>query len=596
MFGFGRKKGNGKRADVHLSDAEKAEPPRFEYSPRHIWQRLFVSIGGKTRLSSSRLIRIEYHARWRWILSFLLVLVTIFLTPQLLPRWLGFKWSTTSDLCEGRDVKLERLQIRMEAISNVTAGARFVQKTFDAVECMNISSQKTWGGAPMRRVQYPGECTFENAKNAHTTKRTVCVGGQRVEKCVKLFGFIKLKCVGHKTPRKCETISATDPKAVKRIAELNAARRLQQQGLEADMNSTKEKGAEIKQTANKAGERLINRLVIQVDIASNLYIVYTIFAVLVGTPLVIFKRAKRSYFAGCVFGMNKANFVVMVVIGLTLYDSGRKVIVDTDFMRLFRNFQNDPCYLDPKFSKSRLEFIRDTCGNVTKHRARINERLAQMNTIFFDVQLCEVSVVAGRVKHANKTLVSTINEERKLYSAGNRSGYIYPGTCNATLLNEATSTPPDRKVNWFQAFFGSGILAQLLLKGIVTSFLTHFIAYYEPMTMHRGIVEIFGMDGRDSRTSDEEEGGGDEDDEMEILTEEEEESCRRFARDKHLFPLIFCCILMIAEILIIGYSIYISKFGKRNSLLEQVIEPPPPVPASNYRCQAGKLIRISRQL
>lgn len=271
--------------------------------------------------------------------------------------------------------------------------------------------------------------------------------------------------------------------------------------------------------------------------------------------------------------MRKASFIVLVVIILTIYDSGVKVFRDTNFPQLFRNYQNDPGYLDPNFSRERLELIRDTCGSVTTHRSALNDKFASMTTVFYDAQLCEVCRVGSSVPRRNPVLVSNINRERTAYSNGVTTGYVYPGSCNATKLDEETASPPDTGVGFFRAFMGSGVLAQILLKGVLASWLTHLISYLEPMTMHRGIVEVFGIpEGTEAS-----------------LTKKETDSVLRFARDKHLVALITSSMLMCWEVTIIIYSI-IESHQKLGNLLQEVALGPSPTPAPPLRrCLNGKL-------
>eukprot|EP00171_Calliarthron_tuberculosum_P001482 IDg1482t1 len=553
-------------------DKDDGLPSRFEYDPKNFAQRLVTGIGGKTKLATSQLLSIEYRSWMRWLLVSLLVVVTIFLTPQLLPKWLGFKWSTPSDLCANRDAKLVRLREKMESLARVTEGSNFVKQANLTLKCMQSSAERSWNG--IRTVKYPEDCTPANAK-ARTNPTQVCVGGQRIEVCARFIG-IRLKCKGQTSPRTCKTVTSSDPSSVQRIAEINAARRVHQNSI-GPTNTQKAEVQDAVQTADKGAERIINRLLIQIDIASNMYIVYTMLAVIVGTPVIVFKRERTSRVLGSALGFRKANFIVLVVIILTIYDSGIKVFRDTNFPQLFRNFQNDPCYLDPKFSRKRLELIRDTCGKITKHRAELNDKFATMTSVFYDAQLCEVCQVSGFPRKPNPALVSYIDKERTSYSTGTKTGYVYPGTCNAKKLDEETSTPPDSGVSFLRAFLGSGVLAQILLKGVLASWLTHLIAYIEPMTMHRGIVEVFGIpEGTPAE-----------------LNRKEKDSIIRFARDKHIVSLIVTSMLMCWEVAIIIYSI-VETHRKSGNLLEEVLPGPSPSPVPSFSCT--NLVALHRTL
>lgn len=542
-------------------------PPRFVYEPKNFVHRLYTGIGGKTMLASSQLLTINYRSWLRWVLVILLAITSIAFTPQFLPQWVGLNYSTASDLCSSREEKLDYLRRKMVKSANVEAGELFIDQAEQALQCMRNSTELFWNG--LDSVLYPTECVISNAKTK-TTPTTVCVGGQRVERCLKTFG-LTLKCSTATTPRKCKTVQSTDPESVRRIAELNEARRSIQNKTEL---SEKQKGEvqEIAQTATKQSKKIIRRLLMQIDIANNLYIGYTILAILVGTPIVIHHRNRKSRIIGAALGLKKSNFVLLVVIALSVYDTGSRVLRATNLSELVRDFQNDACYLDPDFSQARLEHIRDTCGNITAQRSRLNDKLASMTSVFYSAQLCEVSSAHGFEPRPNATLVATIGSERTRYANGTASGFAYPGACNATQLDEDTSRPLESGRSLSQAILASGVLAQLMLKGIIATWATHLVGYIEPMTMHRGIVEVFGMPQGTPAS----------------LTKAEIDSVVRYARDKHLLQLIVSTMLMIWEVAIIFYR-YVENQGNAGDLLKEVIVSQAPPIKKSLKCVGGKL-------
>ena len=583
--------------DSETSSPEELEeevPARFLYEPKNFAHRLVVGIGAKSKLATSVLVSIPYRAWMRWMLISILIIITVFLTPQLLPKWLGFKWSTPEDLCQNRDNKLKHLKEKMLSLAKVEEGERFVSKVESALKCMDDSASNTWNGRGSR-ILYARDCIPANAQPQRTEK-TVCVGPESRRECVRVkfvFSF-KLQCKTIRIPEKCETIEITDPKSVEKIAELKAARNEQAE----KQSAAAEQVEEISDTADKAGERIINRLIVQVDIASNLYIIYSMLAIIVGTPVIIFKRERSARVIGSALGMRKANFIVFIVILLTIYDSGIKMLRDTNFSELFRNFQNDPCYLDPKFSQARLALIQETCGNVTNHRLTVADATANMTSVYYDSELCQLCVTPGKQAFADPTLVQNVASERELYIEGTRDGYKYPGNCNSTALNEETKAAPDSGLSFTRAFLGSGVLAQILLKGILASFVVHLIGFLEPMTTHRGIVEIFGFPRTQKQRGDvqDEEPHELENSEFEenqeavaTLTKREISAVERFARDKHLTPLIITSILMVWEAVVIIYSI-VEAHRKSGSLIDEVqITDPGTVAEEVLNCVRGKL-------
>lgn len=557
------------------SDVEDSgNAPRFVYEPNH-FDRLRASMGLKTRLKSSRIICIKYAIVWKWGLLGTLFFIAVFMTPSLLPQWLGFRWSTTRDLCRSPTAKLGVLRARMAVLSNESAGRVFVQRAERAAKCMDNAARETWHGRG--RIKYPIQCVSDNAREK-TFKRRVCVGGEHKKKCAKWMG-LALSCAAAGIPRTCKTVTTRDDKAVRRLAAINTERdRQHREAIDAargNLTDGRARAREFAETANKSGEALVARLVRQVDVASNLYLGYTFLAVLVGTPVVIFKREIATGVMGFLLSLTKVNFIILVVAVWTLYDTGLKLMLDVDFPRLLSNFRADPCYLDPTFSKDRLELIGQTCGNITQQQTQVERATANMSEIYYRSALCEVcGLDAPLVRpHANATLVKKLSTERNRYAEANTPDYVFPGSCNATALNAATSTPPvDRaRAQWFEAVLSSGILAQILLKGVLTNFATHFVGFMQPMALHSGKVEVFDMDNDD-------------------LTLKEENAVRAFARDKHLVALFIASVMLALEVAIIAYSIV----SGRSAATIDVI-PLPMYNESEYAwiCNVGQLVRNS---
>lgn len=542
--------------------------PRFVYENKSFLGRCFASLA-KTKLASPNKTDIGHSSKCRYSLLLLLLLVTVFLTPALLPRWLGFKWSTPSDLCRDRERKLSRLRWKMENISRVPEGRRFVKQAADALQCMNLTSAGFWTGSS--RVRYPEECIPENAQAA-TKEFESCVEPICTEACLRFLFIKRLACKRKCTKRKCTKVSAADPESEKAIAALSAKR--QNLHLEEEAAAARSEAKEIKGTADKTAEAVISRLIWQVDFASNAYIIYTLLVIWLGRPLMVQKETIGNRLLDFLFGFRKSTFILIVVIGLSMHEVVLKLQLDTNFPQILKNFKNDPCYLDPQFSSARLKLIDHTCSNVTEQKAALQTTFSNMTRVFYDVSLCEVSAVGERGVDANPTLLRNIDSERRLYAEGNTTGYIHSATCNSTQLNADTATAPDAGVSFAEAVLGSGILAQILLKAVLSSWLVHLFAHQDPMLLHKGCVNVHGIrDGSHAR-----------------LSESERMALRRFARDKQLLPLMIFSLLMVWEVVIIVYSM-VQKYTNASNILANFAEEAVPVLANfSATCNAGKLV------
>lgn len=380
------------------------------------------------------------------------------------------------------------------------------------------------------RFQWPDECTSEIAQVS--LMETTCVS-QDVNVCKTVGGFTGfLLSVGGS----CEQTLGPDLCTNTTNADRASALLQLQQQRDIDMVQNTSQVAEepIVSTANDRVNELVARLMTQADLASDVFILYSLISIAIGVPLVVYKREKGSRIVGATFGLTKASFVMMFIIGMAIYDSVNVISKETDFARLFQNFLNDPCYVDPRFSAKRVEMIVGVCNNISHIKRESDHLLQKMDGVYYNTRLFGFCKDERRklAKHPN---LKAMDEMRHQYRSGNIS---MSSICNATRLDEETSIAPQGEgVSKLKALLGSGVLAQVVLKFFVTSWILHLIAFLEPLVMHNGKLEVW-----ESKESPQ-------------LTEEENNSVTRFARDKHLLPLIFFSLLLLFEVVIIIYSI-----------------------------------------
>lgn len=526
-----------------LSNSDSSST-RFRYAPRSLAERILVSIRIKNKLDSSRIIRIPFNSAYRYILIALLLALTTLLTPQLLPRWLGFHWAAPQDLCQAPDVKLEVLRSRVRAEARVDEATRFLVQQELNLRCMNVSAASFYHGASGSppRFAWPRECNSEVAKVSLRERHCV---QQETNVCAAVGGFLGFltslggNCVRQVGPEVC--VNSTDTDRADGLLELEQLRAGGEVPDGEPVNTTAKGVAETRAepiitTANKRAQEIVGRVIMQIDIAADAFIIYSMIAIAVGVPLVIYRREKGSMVVGTAFGLTKATFILIFVVALTIFDMASLIVKETDFARLFSNFMEDPCYVNSDFSTERVRLIADVCNNISGISTQSTIVTQRMDSIYYDVRLF------GYCKDDNRPLtehprLSTFDALRTAYRNGTLSN---PGTCNATRLNEMTSVVPKDNTPKWKALLSSGVLAQLLLKFILTSWLIHVFAYIQPMVLHNGKVEVWGLHEADR------------------LAPDEEDAVRSFSRDKHLLSLIIFSILLILEVILITYSVITS--------------------------------------
>lgn len=539
-------------------DIESQQPPkennhmnRFTYSPKTFKERVLVVFRMKNTLEKSRITRVPFRKAYKWVLLILLVLLAILLTPQLMPQWMGFEWATVKHLCQNSDVKLRNIEDKLRNLTHLQNSTHFLQVQKFDLRCMNESAMEFYHGSlgSPPRYLWPHECTSAIAKTSltetqcHRQEANVCsaVGG-----IAGFFAGLGGNCVRQVGPDLC--VEKTDVDRADALLELEKMRTMPA----VDTNATVEVEP-IAETANKRLQQVMGRLMTKIDFAADAFLLYSVLSIAVGVPLVIYRREKGSMVVNATFGLTKMWFVIVVVTILTVYDSAALILRETDFSRFFQNFMRDPCYVDPVFSARRVALITEACNEIGSISGQSDIVLQQMDSMYYDVRLF------GHCKDETRELavhprLENIDQLRQAYRQGNISN---PGSCNATELNDLTSVAPSNKKPKWKALLGSGVIAQLMLKFVLTSWLLHMFSYLEPMVLHNGKVEIWGPS-----------------DNQETLSQDEVTSVSRFARDKHLLSLCLFSVLLILEILLIIYSIMMTSAGMNQALPEQDVVAP----------------------
>jgi hypothetical protein len=496
--------------------------------------RLLVGVQLKTSLSKNRLHYID-HRRWcKYALVLLLAFLAIALTPSLLPDWLGFEWATPRELCLRRSEKTQEIQTKLLNLAKVPAGEAFVRDLHNELWCVNSSAAQFYHGdsTEPKRVLWPNECTREKVAASLTKK--VCEPEVRTEKteCLDMNGVQKAAAFLTGVKR-CRTVwvdpvcsSVVDEETQTELFVLQEKQQAKNQTAQANATLTT-----ITSTAqnNQRMKDVIAQGMLRVDIASNLYIAYAILSLLFARPLIVFKRAIRSRIFGVTLGLSKTSFTLAVVIIITIYDSVSSLLKETDLKTMLKNFHADPCYADPQFSRDRSDMIVTTCERVTELHHEASEELRLLSEMRHKIKLFGLCEKNGtRSPHP---ALAYVDLRIDLYRSGK---LVNPAACNVTELNAETEIPdPSRNTSAVKSILGSGVLAQLLAKLVLTNFAIHAVAYMEPMSAHGGKVELWG---------DEE------------VSPEEEDAIYRFARDKHLVALIVNSILVVLEFGLIVYA------------------------------------------
>jgi hypothetical protein len=433
---------------------------------------------------------------------------------------------------------LSILEQRVHVVANLTAGREYLERQRQDMQCMNDSAAQFYNGKQHNppRVLWPDECTRVHVSESLTrtvceppvrTQKTECIETNGVQKFVAALSGIK-RCKTFWVEPKCRRVADEDAQKAllalieeKELLDAANAANVTMQDIADDVDR------------NERAKDAISRVLAQVDIASNLYIGYTIMGLIFTQPLVIFKRSKRARLSGLTLGLNKVTFTVLVIVLMTLYDAVSSILRMTDVQALMSNFHQDPCWVDPEFGRSRADFIVRTCDNVASLHASSNNQIHKLDDMYSNVKLFGLCEANG--KRSEHPHLSQMDHMRLAYKLENNRN---PATCNVTLMNQSTDTPSavlneEQSSSALKSLFLSGILAQILLKIVATNVMVHATARIEPLGFYDGRVEVMG----------------DFD-----LSKEEEDAVRRFASDQHILPLILSVFLLVSEICLLVFA------------------------------------------
>jgi len=501
------------------TDKEKGEPGEpisekkellFEYKGRK--HRLAVVSKIRRHLVECPIAVVKTPYRWylRYVLILLLILVAIFLTPSMLPKWLRIKWPAPSDMCQQRDVKLANITATVDHVSNMTRGGQFVHKAGKALDCMESGARDVWNGRE-KRILFPNDCKPENIKDPTKASTQTCAEAHSTKHCeVGKIDILFIKdipvttvCAEVSLPSKCVSLEGEDPKSAREVekakAEWEAFENQQSnsklQGIEEGRFTNETRGdvhpnAERK-AAQERSDNLLETMRARIDVASNMYIAYCILAVFFGIPLAISRVPWWKRWQAFAFGLKQPTFIVLILLVMSMGGLYNRMI--QDMPNILNKWRNDPCWLDPGFMRNRSDIISYACGNVTNQRAELQEIIANMTRTQKQAELCQVCAVEHKDAFADKDLIVRLANQRELYQSGEEHGYKYPGKCDMAKLTNLTASPPESGVDVGDALLSSGILAMMFLKGIIGSWLLYAFSMAEPMTLHRGMVELYGL-------------------------------------------------------------------------------------------------------
>ncbi|CAD7697379.1 unnamed protein product [Ostreobium quekettii] len=443
---------------------------------------------------------IPFRRHYKWILIFSLIATAVLLTPTLLPKWLGFTWASAGSLCTGRAEKLEEIQQTIRELSNLDEAERQVEDSENDLLRISVIAEIQYEDWPDGCTQQDFLNTIDEAKNRECREKK-CKWG------FSLFGG--LNCVTVDVP--CSTAEALKLSDAWQEYEVFQSRRAINPNISTE---------EYQVLVREEGQQIIKRLLWQVDVASQFYIVYIIVGLIIAAPLFVYRPSFKSKYLGTSLSINKPLWVVIVIVVWSTYEAIWGAVRNTDWRFWWASFVADPCLIDASFAGRRIQAITEACNDIGRLKYSYENAT-------FGIQ--DVT--------ANARVYSACGKETPLIEEFNSAserwdGVEFVGVCNVTELNEGTGGQ-GTDIDLFGVLLGTGFVAQLMFKVVVIQLLYHLIGFIEPLCTNSGQVELFGEEEYDE-------------DEIRNLIE--------FKRDSHRVPLAFYTLLFLLVFINVIYA------------------------------------------
>jgi hypothetical protein len=113
----------------------------------------------------------------------------------------------------------------------------------------------------------------------------------------------------------------------------------------------------------RAAETTAEKILFQVDVASYIYVAYSILSLVFPAPLVLFRPPFSEFIRIYLFGAHKMTFILFVVCVWWGVEYFQMVLLSPEIRLYLRNLR-DPCFLDGDYVFTRQKIVNDACKDL----------------------------------------------------------------------------------------------------------------------------------------------------------------------------------------------------------------------------------------
>mmetsp|Transcript_32385 Transcript_32385/g.39862 ORF Transcript_32385/g.39862 Transcript_32385/m.39862 type:complete len:609 (-) Transcript_32385:95-1921(-) len=249
---------------------------------------------------------------------------------------------------------------------------------------------------------------------------------------------------------------------------------------------------EVSEALFEESKSLLERLMWQINLASDLYIIYSVFALFVISPFIVYQssfktRLKRQYFS-----ISQGLFILLFVLFLWTYPYIQATINLENLLKYFHNINVDTCYIDGKFLRGVKNTVQEACF-----------KLEQLNSNFtlasLDLQDFNASIdLYDQCNSAYQDEFPELYDKTKEKASEAQETVLLAELCNqniiSNLVDANTVAPGVTETNVFGILLKLGVLAQLFAKFILVAFAKSVYQIVDPLAVHNGKVETIGKE------------------------------------------------------------------------------------------------------
>lgn len=348
-----------------------------------------------------------------WGTCFFITLGCVLLSPELITKQVGVSsGSLDSDLCIKEDFTdgINELRDHLLNITNLEVAKRQHRLMVDFHSALvndtslygvgphscpdrnGVSGKKREWKDPTKGEFFPGYCTEALDAAIEAAKSRQCI--EEICDCPTLPDNAVFKVAGLANQKFCGEVCVEVPYACpKHTADEESE--LQDYRYQQYLSAEKERilrnenlfptsvSQNIRSTATETAEKIL----LQVDIASYVYIAYSLLALFFPSPLVLFRMPYWTQIKRFVFGVQKPFFIVTAVAIWWGVEYFQAIWYSPDIQLFINNLRaGDPCFVDGEYLVERQHTLNDICEEIVPLEPQWNASALTVQDVLTEVK------------------------------------------------------------------------------------------------------------------------------------------------------------------------------------------------------------------